>query len=149
MSMRTLMLGLLLTTAMVSAAEDSPLVALAKRTNRKAAKTPVITNATLAGSTIGKGRVSMPAGEALPLPRVPSAAAPQAAATPAAAPAPRAAAAAPVATTTPAYPSSTARIIEPQSSIRSIVPSAAAGMAPQSTARNVETQAVAPVKPPQ
>ena len=142
------MIGLLLTTAMVSAAEDSPLVALAKRTNRKAGKTPVITNATLGASTTGKGRVSMPEGEALPLPSVPASAAPKAAA-PAAAPAPRAAAAAPAAPATPAYPSSTARIIEPQSSIRSIVPSAAAGMAPQSTARNVEPQAVAPVKPPQ
>src|SRR5688572_27283292 len=54
-------LALLLVAGVVSvSAEDSPLVALAKRTNRKASKTPVITNDTIAAT---KGRISMGGGE--------------------------------------------------------------------------------------
>lgn len=175
--MRTMILGLLLTTTLVSA-EDSPLVALAKRTNRTVSKKPVITNATLSGSA-GKGRVSMSSGEAVPLPSIAAAparaqsaaAVAAAAATPATPQAP--ATAAPAATTpaTPApavsaYGASTVRNIDPQSSARAIAPAStgrtieaastsrtieatnAGRIDPQSTARNIQPQAV-PAQPPQ
>src|SRR5687767_10909702 len=66
----------LLLVAGVASAEDSPLVALAKRTNRKASKTPVITN-----QTVGRGRIAIPTGGAPPTPA--AAATPAAPATPA------------------------------------------------------------------
>lgn len=162
MPMRTIVVGLLLATAVVSA-EDSPLVALAKRSNRTVSKTRVITNDTVGGGS--RGRVSMSTGEAVPLPRTGAAPAPAAApATPQAPPTPQAPAT-PQATTPPAaspYGTSTVRNVEPQSSARVIAPASsgrtiapastsrtidatnAGRIDPQSTARNIQPQAVPP-----
>src|SRR3954454_21411078 len=76
---RTLLAFLLF--AGVASAQDSPLVALAKHSNRNASKRPVITNDTLA--TL-KGRISFTAGETpsgpvptyVPAPPTPAAQAP-------------------------------------------------------------------------
>ena len=133
--MLRLMLVVLLLTSFASAA-DSPLVALANRTNRKASKTRVITNETLAAS---KGRISVASGEAAgpsagrrlpPAPAPPPRVAPQQAQT-----------AAPSATTTPAYAPTTARNIEPSSSAQSITPQSTAGtIQPSSGARRIDPQ---------
>lgn len=105
------MIPLLLLIAAVASAEDSPLVALAKRTNRKASRTPVITNEMVARSN---GRLSMPAGETInPANSLPPLA-------PAAA----------AATTKPANAASNTGTVEPQSPIRFL--------SPQSTARNID-----------
>jgi hypothetical protein len=151
--------ALCLATAFVSAsAEDSPMVALAKRTNRKASKAPVITNETLANS---KGRMSMSSGETVPPPAIALTPSPtvQAATKPAAQTIP---AASFQPATRPADPNSTVRNIEPQSSARYITPQSTArttqaptapnitpqssntNITPASTARNITPQAVPP-----
>ena len=122
-------IGVLLFVSVVAQAEDSPLVALAKRTNRKASKTPVITNETVAKSG---GRVSIASGPATPLPVLP--------------PAPAVATAAPTApakeapSTTDVGPPTTARNIDPASSARTIDPASGAGqIEPQSyTVRSID-----------
>lgn len=72
-SMRILTIVVFLTATLAVAndavADDSVLVALAKRTNRQASKTPVITNETLATST---GRISVASGDAKATPSAPS-----------------------------------------------------------------------------
>ena len=144
----------LLLVAGVASAEDSPLVALAKRTNRKASKTPVITN-----QNVGRGRVAIPTGDAPPAvtpapATTPTAAAPAAPALPAwLLESPRPAA--------PPVPelSSTARSVAPQSSAqttmattsaRNVAPtSGAVNYAPQSTAGSVAPASTAQnVQPP-
>jgi len=166
--LRTTILLFLVAVASVAWAEDSPLVALAKRTNRKASSRPVITNETVAAS---KGRISVSSAEPVkssspratgaPAPAAPSQ--PQARATTAAAPA-NPQPATPAAPTS-GYPASTARNIEPTSSAQTITPqstartidpstgartidpqSTAGTIQPASTARNIEPQAN---KPPQ
>jgi len=124
------MIVLLLVAATVSA-EDSPLVALAKRTNRKASKTPVITNETVARS---KGRLSMAGGET---PRTQPTLMPASTATPesSSAASPSYAQGTAAAATVSSYPSSTVRNVEPQSSARTV--------ASQSTARTVEPSSLA------
>ncbi|HET7437392.1 MAG TPA: hypothetical protein VFN10_21990 [Thermoanaerobaculia bacterium] len=135
--MRTLTTAVLLLTATVVAADDSPLVALAKRSHRNApASAIVITNETLAKSG---GRLSVASGEARPINLPPAAdVAPAANATPANKPA---AAAAPVAPAVDLdnYPVSSARKIEPQITARTIDA--------QSTARTIDP-VVAPIAPP-
>ena len=59
--MRKLALAVLLLASVSVLADDSALVAMAKRTHRAASKTPVITNDTLAAS---KGRISVASGTA-------------------------------------------------------------------------------------
>ena len=167
--------GLFLIASVVSA-EDSPLVALAKRANRKASKTPVITNETVARS---RGRFSLPAGqETATAAEVKSASAVPSAATPPPVPMPTPAvtpppAPAPAQGVTPgtlgtgAYAASTARNIVPQSSVRNIEPQSSARttlpastarsipaptapiVVPESTARNIQPQAAPVQKPPQ
>jgi hypothetical protein len=146
--MRKILVVLLVVAGSVSA-QDSPLVALAKRTNRKASKTPVITNATVAAS---QGRMSMAAGEAAAAQSqtaTPAAAATEAAAaTPAAVPpapavqyvAPKTITrAAPVVTSYMPQPASTARNIEVQSTAVTIAPvSTVQNIEPASSARTVE-----------
>jgi hypothetical protein len=142
--------GLLLVAA-VASAEDSPLVALAKRANRKASKTPVITNDTVARS---RGRFSLPAGQETATAADVSSASAGSAASPAAPP-PPAAMPAPVVTPKPAaaptqgvtpgtlgtgaYAESTARNIQPaQSTVRNIEPqSSARNVTPASSARSI------------
>ncbi|HEX2123617.1 MAG TPA: hypothetical protein VHL59_18450 [Thermoanaerobaculia bacterium] len=173
--LRTALVVLLV--AGVASAEDSPLVALAKRTNRKASKTPVITNETVAAS---KGRLSMAAGDTTAStgtqetsaavvagPVSPARLAPQAKAdAQPQAPAPAAAAVVDP-YRTPTNPASTVRNIEPQSSARNTDPqvtartidpsaapvnanpqSTARTIAPESTARNIQPQQTTS-KPPQ
>jgi len=142
--MRKAMLLIAFAGAAMASAEDSPLVALAKRTNRKAAKAPVITNETLAR---GKGRVSLPEGEPAPLPSIATTSASAVATAAATTPQPvqqpeRPRVAPPAAPVTPAQnaPASTVRNIEPQSSARFITPAA-------STVRTVQPSAAAPVNP--
>ncbi|HYH07740.1 MAG TPA: hypothetical protein VEK11_11855 [Thermoanaerobaculia bacterium] len=157
--MRKIVLGLLLVTT-VASAEDSPLVAAAKRTNRKAPKSRVITNDTLARS--GGGRMAVASGEAKPLPVVPPSTTP--------APAPQSTSR-PSPTTVPApapamgdgTPYTSARNIDPQASARTIAPTSSITVAPppssagridpsssgrnidpSSSARNIEPQAVKP-----
>ena len=146
--MRTIAFGLLLAATLVSA-EDSPLVALAKRATRAKSKTMVITNETV---THSKGRFSQASGDSTT-----AAPAPAAAATPV--PAPRsqqnpAVLTAPLKTTLPgevgsgAYGPSTARIIEPQSSARNIEPTGARPTAPAATTvQTIGPTVVAPVTP--
>ncbi|HWW62138.1 MAG TPA: hypothetical protein VN181_12280 [Thermoanaerobaculia bacterium] len=144
------MIVAILLVAGVASAEDSPLVALAKRTNRKGSKTPVITHETLANSV---GRVSTAAetttssSAPFTVPPVVMPAAP--------APPKRELTAA---STEPApetgYPASTARNVEAQSSARTIDPSSGAGrieaqstvrtIQPESSAQNIPAQAVPP-----
>ncbi len=153
--MRTIVFGMLLAATAMSA-EDSPLVALAKRVNRAKSKTMVITNETV---THSKGRFSQASGDATPAPlptpaaSSPAPAAPTPQAKPVALPAPQ---------RTPlpgevgsgAYGESTARIIEPQSSARNIEPgvraqpmgpTVVAPVLPESSARNI-TPTAAPVQ---
>ena len=143
--------------AAVASAEDSPLVALTKHSNRTASKTPVITNETVASS---KGRISFTAGEAPSVQAAPShVAAPAVLTTAPTTTAPPAARAytpvtAPAADYNPPTtvrniePQSSATRTEPQSTARTIEPSSGArSVEPQSTARTIESQAVA--KPPQ
>jgi hypothetical protein len=129
----------------VSAQEDSPLVALAKRSNRKASKTPVITNATVSGS---KGRVSFGGGEngqttaALPAPTIAAAtaAAPNAKAQPAKAAA---------ASAKPAYPAATAQMPASSGPASSAtfkpITSTATYVAPPSSARTMPATSAVPV----
>src|SRR5436853_5077915 len=118
---RTLLAFLLF--AGIASAQDSPLVALAKHSNRSTSKRPVITNDTLA--TL-KGRISFTAGETPsgPVPTyVPAPPTPAPHAAPTTSPAP--------AVTAEDYSlPSTARNIAPQTS--------ASTTAPQSTARTIE-----------
>jgi len=155
--LRTALALLLLAT--VASAEDSPLVALAKRSNRAASKTVVITNETV---TASKGRISDPAGDTQPAQTTSAPATPRAAATPAPArtPTPQATPAA-----APAYPAkktgavaaspeyalpTTARNIEPQSTVRNVDPqSTARNVDPQSTVKNVDPQSTARTIEPQ
>lgn len=144
----------LLLFAAVASAQDSPLVALAKRSNRAASKTVVITNETLATS---KGRVSTSESEtqvaqttSAPAPATSPApaAAPQAAAKPATRPASAASAVVPP----PAEYSlpSTARNIEPQSTVRNVDPqSTVRNVDPQSTVKNIDPQSTARTIDPQ
>jgi hypothetical protein len=115
---------MLLAATLVSA-EDSPLVALAKRANRAKSKTTVITNETVLQS---KGRFSQAPGAAMttvaPLPSTPAAAAPTPPASPAAR-APRESTTQPGEIGSGAYGASSARMIEPQSTARNITPTAA------------------------
>lgn len=139
--LRTTLAFLLL--AGVASAQDSPLVALAKRTHRTASKTPVITNESLA--TL-KGRVSFAAGQTQSAPApayVPASSAPG--------PQARTTSAAPAVPVDYSLPSS-ARNIEPQVSARTTMPessahtieptSGARTIEPQSTARTIEPQVV-------
>jgi hypothetical protein len=146
----------LLLLAAVASAEDSPLVALAKRSNRSASKTPVITNETLASS---KGRISFTAGNtqsgqatsaenpAAVTPNVVPPVSSQAGRSATRVYPPATAAAAPTteyvlpSTARNAEPQSSVRNVEPQSSVRNIEPQSTVRNAePQSTARNVEPQ---------
>ncbi len=151
-----------------ASAQDSPLVALAKRTNRKASKTPVITNETVAAS---KGRLSTAAGDTTASTSTqtavvagtvsPAPMAPQAKAKAEAQAQAQAQAATPEvpAYRTPTNPASTVRNIEPQSSARNtdpqitartIDPSAAPVNAnPQSTARTIAPESTARTIQPQ
>jgi hypothetical protein len=159
--MRKALIVALLTAALVSAtsAEDSPLVALAKRTNRKATpKAPVITNEMVSKS---KGRLSMAGGDGTTAtnsaPTLPPAAAPAPATTttppPVGVPVVRVTSA-----PAPAYPSS-ARNIDPQSTVqfrdaqasaRTIDPTSGAGrIDPQSTAGTIQPATTAQNIPPQ
>jgi hypothetical protein len=133
-------------------ADDSSLVALAKRTNRKTSKTPVITNDTVRTS---KGRISQSAGEPTSASSQPSAAPAPAAApamtaatastakpqpTKASAPANSQATAAAATTSSKNPASTTVRYVEPQSTARTSVP--------ESTARSSEpTSGVKSVEP--
>jgi len=157
--MRKLTLAILLLAGVSVLADDSDLVALAKRTHRATSKTPVITNDTLAAS---KGRISISSGPA-------SAPAPAPAAMPAvstttSAPAPQHAAGvavapnrvsapidnvsmpAEVAPTAPQTSSvhyspaeGTARSVTPESTARNIEPtSTARNIQPESTVRNAD-----------
>lgn len=123
--MRKLMILVLLAAATISAG-DSPLVALAKRTNRKASKTPVITNDTVAKS---KGRLSAAGGDAT----ASTGAQPARTASPSYSQ-PEASTArkesTPASTAAPNYPSTTVRTIQPQST--------AATLNPSSTARTIQ-----------
>ncbi|HUR79408.1 MAG TPA: hypothetical protein VM733_01485 [Thermoanaerobaculia bacterium] len=148
--MRTLVIGMLLATAMVSA-EDSPLVALAKRSNRAKSKIPVITNQSVAHS---KGRFSQSSGDAVtpvtvaaPSPAAPT---PVAAATPVAAkpaPAVNPRITMPGEVGSGAYGASTARIIEPQSSARNIDPTGVRATAPTAATQPMGPTIVQPVTP--
>lgn len=151
---------LLLATFAVSA-EDSPMVALAKRANRKASKTPVITNDTVAAS---RGRFSQPTGEApVQPPTRPTTATASTIATTVTPPAP---ARPPEVATVPAprpqqpvalpgqvgsgaFAPSTARNIEPQSTARNITPAATtvSTIQPQSSARTIQTTSGQPITP--
>lgn len=141
----------LLLVAGIASAEDSPLVAAAKRSNRQASKTPVITNSTLAKS---RGRLSTASEQLPPLP------------SPTVAPGTKPAAPAPARDETrttqtqqPATPASTARMIEPSSSARSTAPTSSARSVeptsgvrntdPSSTARTVQPQSTAKTVNPQ
>lgn len=128
--MRRTALLLIFAVAGVAAAQDSPYVALAKRTNRKA-KSPVITNETVANS---KGRLSTPAGETTPAENAMRFSAPTSAKT--AKPAVKA-----QESTQPALPQTTAKNLAPQST--------APVVKPQSTAPVVAPQSTAPVVKPQ
>src|SRR6266576_1102851 len=132
----------LLLLAAVASAEDSPLVALAKRSNRSASKRPVITNETVAAS---KGRISFTAGNTqsgqATSAEIPAAATPtvvppvpaQAGRSATRVYPPASAAAAP--TQEYALPT-TARNVEPQSSVRNVEPSSSVrNIDPQSTVR--------------
>jgi hypothetical protein len=135
----------LLLVAGVASAADSPLVALAKRTNRKAPKTAVITNDNLA---TGNGRVStgsQPSGTAPTA--TPAAQATQAAPATSPAPAPTGAriagAPAPVETPTTSVRNveaqSTARNVEPTVTSRSVdAPTTAKYVTPLATAKSNE-----------
>src|SRR3954470_17286907 len=133
---RTILAVLLLAT--VASAEDSPLVALAKRSNRSASKLPVITNESVASS---KGRISFTAGETPSVQasagHVPAPASSTVAPTTPAPPAARAytPTTASAATSADYNLPSTARNIEPQSS--------ATKTEPQSTARTIEPSSAA------
>ena len=155
-------IALLLAAGVVSA-QDSPLVALAKRSNRKASKTPVITNQTVGQRS---GRISTVDGAVPPLTTGTTAAAPATAASPApvtqparpatpAAPAP-AMASSMVAPADPKAasvrnidPYSTARSVEPSSSARTVAPvSGAQNINPTSTVQTVQpTSTVRTVAP--
>jgi hypothetical protein len=142
-------------------AEDSPLVALAKRTNasRKPSKRMVITNETLTGSrtqlTTAGGQQTTPATTTDPLVawlNSPSA-------LPAAVRTPSEAAPESLPATDSAYPATTARTIEPsitavtivpESTIRTIEPSSGAqSIEPESTARSIPTESTANTIEPQ
>ena len=137
--------------AAFASAEDSPLVALAKRTNHKASKRPVITNETVAAS---RGWISIAFGETTA-----SSMTPAVASSPSPIPPPSPTVAAPAnlasptipsaaATQTSSYPSSTVRNIEPASSVTTVAPesttrttepsSGAGRIDIQSTARTIE-----------
>lgn len=140
--------------AVTAIAEDSPLVALAKRSHRAESKTPVITNDTL----IKSGRASFATGDPANAPTLPPA---QSAPAPAAsAPSP----ATPVAQPRFNYPApgadaqqatsssvrnidptqSTVRYIEPQSTVRNIDTAVTVrNIDPQSTANNIDPQSTA------
>jgi hypothetical protein len=158
-------LGLLLVATVASAsAQDSPLVALAKRTNRKAPKTTVITNETVAAAS---GRLSMPAGDAskAAAPATSSTARPEAqvngASVQTVAPPPAAKAKAqpqtaeqprrttvrniqPESTARNLDPASSARNIQPESTVRNVQPeSSARNVEPATTARNIEPASTA------
>ena len=160
--MRKTVLGILLVAAAVATAQDSPLVAAAKKTNRKNSKTPVITNATVGK---GNGRIAYASGEPKPLPSVPATAT-----TAPAAPAakadntPRPSNQQPAPDPVAGY-QTTVRNIEPQSTVRTSTPQAAPARAPQgapttmptsagrnidpaSSARNVAPSVVQPAQPP-
>ena len=150
-----------------ASAEDSPLVALAKRTNRKASKTPVITNEMVARS---QGRLSMPAGEtpsaSNALPPLSPASTPRPATTRAAGPSKSQATVAtttatPTTTPTTATPNgpsstarsyeiqSTARTVTPQSTVRTVEPYSGAGrIEAQSTAQTIQPASTAQYVPP-
>ncbi|HEY0139850.1 MAG TPA: hypothetical protein VGF48_03080 [Thermoanaerobaculia bacterium] len=163
--LRTLPLVLLLAGTVLAA--DSPLVAAAKRSNRKASKTPVITNDTVGGSR-GRVSTSTPAEVTASTNGQPANAQRASATGMTAAPAPAAPtkAAAPtepapvvVVSANPSFPTttvrnieksstaqtsattSTARIIEATSGARVIeAQSTVQTTSPQSTARNIEPQ---------
>lgn len=106
-------------------------MALAKRTNRKASKTPVITNETVAAS---KGRLSIASENSAPLPKF----------EPSATPAPAAkkpAATAASTSATPPSPPSTARNLEAQVTNRNMGAQSTAGVIkPTVGARNLDAQ---------
>jgi hypothetical protein len=160
--MRKTVLGILLVAASVSFAQDSPLVAAAKKTNRKNPKTTVITNDTVGK---GSGRVSYASGAPKPLPVVPATTS-TAPATPAqkADNTPRPTNQPPATDPVSGY-QTTVRNIEPQSTIRTTTPQATTARAPQtvpttmpnsagrnidpsSSARNVQPTVVQPAQPP-
>jgi hypothetical protein len=143
----------LLLLATVAAADDSPLVALAKRSKRTASKTPVITNETLEAS---KGRISYAAdASSTPSTSAPVPAAAKSTAVPAdSQPRKQAPAAGPAATAATEYslpstarniePQSTVTLTTPQSTVHNVDPQSTARAAdPQSTARNVDPQSTA------
>jgi hypothetical protein len=150
----------------VVSAQDSPLVALAKKSNRKASKTPVITHQTLAN----RDRIAVPAAEPAPAaePTPATAAhpavapAPATAATPATAPAKPAAPAGArvaVAAVPSNYSGTTVRNIEPSSSAQVIaaqstaattpLTSGAGRFEPQATGRAVQPASTARSVQPQ
>jgi len=160
LQMRKLTLAILLLASVSALADDSDLVALAKRTHRATSKTPVITNDTLAAS---KGRISISSGTASTPAATPAVMPAVSTSTPAAKPVAQQAsvAVAPnrvsapidnvtvpaaVASTEPQSSSvhytpaeSTARIMTPESSARDIQPqSTARNIQPESTVRNTD-----------
>lgn len=162
LQMRNLTLAILLLASVSVLADDSDLVALAKRTHRATSKTPVITNDTLAAS---KGRISISSGTASP-PAPAPAAMPAVSTTSAPAPKPVAQHAAGVAVApnrvsapidnvtlpaevAPTAPQTssvhyspaegTARSVTPESTARNIEPtSTARNIQPESTVRNAD-----------
>lgn len=124
------------TSGMTAAAQHSPLVALAKRTNRKATKHLVITNETVAAS---RGRLAVSAGapptglEARPDPSSPGATA-QAGKVTEPAPAQRVAVAS-RAVASPVAPDNSGRDRTPRTVATIPIPDTAPTLQPQSTAR--------------
>ena len=136
--------------ASVAIGEDSPLVAAAKRTNRKASKTPVITNAKLSKSrahlsTAAENLAPLPKPEAAPAPPVrPETTAAPASTRPSAIPT-TARSVAPQSTAGTVAPTTGAQTVVPQSTGQTVAPqSTGQSLAPQSTARTVAPQGATP-----
>jgi hypothetical protein len=141
--MRRTALAILLL-AGIASAEDSPLVALAKRTNRKAPKSPVITNQTIGTHA---GRVSFAGGQ---MPPINLTAPPDSSSAKATNTTQTTAATATTQTTATPTPPSTARNIQPPSSARNVDPSSGArAVAPQSTGATVPPASTAQTVQPQ
>ena len=146
--MRKLTLAILLLASVSVFADDSDLVALARRTHRAASKTPVITNDTLAAS---KGRISISSGSASTPTVTPAPASYTPASTPAA---PHASVAVAPNKLAPTYdnvtvpnavattaPQSSVRYTPAESTARSETPASTAhNIQPDSTARNIEPE---------
>ena len=135
---------LLVALAGVVSAADSPLVALSKRTNRKASKTPVITNHTLAS----RARLAIATTETTEAAPATETAAPTP--PPATTPSAPTGAKVTVAGAGPGYSSTTVRNIAPSSSAQTVAPqSTGRALEPASGARTVAPQATAPTVQPQ